>query len=195
MKITELLHESVISETTRPTIDQAKEILAKAGYELIGSGFESLVYKKADSPYVLKLLDAQAVAYMDFISLVKANPNPHFPKFKGNLINVLPGYYYAIRMEHLTPYTLGREVIRTIERYTTQLARTGGIVQNVDPSVLDAFNELEKTQPDIGEAAWLIATKLLINPNYHSDMFDQNFMMRGTTLVFTDPVIFDDTEY
>ena len=195
MRISEILTESVINEVTRPDIDAAKEILTKAGYKMIGGGFESLVFQRPGDPYVLKLIDAYATAYFDFIKLSQSTNNIHFPKFKGQLINVLPGYYLAIRMEPLTPYKGEYKTISALERYAVQFQRANGDESKMNPDVVQQINDVEVVQPGIKKACQLIAMHLFAKEHYESDMAAQNTMMRGNTIVITDPVMFDDNEY
>lgn len=191
MKITELLQESIVNEVTRPPIDDAKEILEKAGYQMIGSGFESLVFQRPGDPHVLKLIDAYATAYFDFIKLAQSSDNPHFPRFRGKLINVLPGYYQAIRMEPLTPLSGNdKAVARIIDNYTKALQDANG-----QPIDFPGIDEVEQSQPGIKEACQMIVDSLYSKQHYFNDLHIDNFMMRGNTIVITDPVIFDDAEY
>lgn len=191
MRISELLHETSLNEVTRPPIEQAQDILSKAGYEMIGSGFESLVFKRPGDSYVLKLIDAYATAYFDFIKLAQSSANLHFPRFKGKITNVLPGYYQAIRMEPLTPLTVnGKRVAKIIDNYTKALQDSNG--KSID---FPGIDELEKDQPGIKEACHLLVTNIFNKKHYYNDMHIDNFMMRGNTVVITDPVIFDDAEY
>lgn len=183
MRISELINESIINEITRPDIDQAQEILKKAGYHEIGSGFESLVFQRPGDKYVLKLIDSGATSYFDFINLAKSSKNPHFPVFKGNLMKVTDNYY-AIRMEPLSVFT-DSKVANLIERYTMKLSKSSS---NELSSV--EMDELEKSQPEIKDACYLVA-KLISEKGYHSDMMTNNFMLRGNTIVFIDPVIQD----
>lgn len=180
MRISELLTESeMLGELSRPPQTEAEQKLIAAGYEKIGSGSWGNVFSKPGDPLVLKLFHPGDQAYTDFVSLAMQNQNnPHFPKFHGKMIKVTDDYN-AIRMERLTP-NKSRELTELLEDYLLVLDGSSEYV-----SRLKLWPLLLKN-PKLKKACTLIAKKLL-NTHY-LDLQPENIMMRGNTIVFTDPV-------
>jgi hypothetical protein len=176
MRINELLNESeILDELSRPPQTEAEQKLMAAGYERIGSGTWGEVFSKPGDPLVLKLFHPGDTAYTDFVKLAMQHQNnPHFPKFHGKMMRVTDDYN-AIRMEKLTPNN-SSELAELLEDYLNGMQYK---------SRLDLWPLLWKN-PKLKEACKLIARNLL-NTHY-LDLQIQNIMMRGNTVVFTDPV-------
>ena len=185
MRINELITESqVLDEITRPnSIKNAEEVLKKAGYEKLGEGLYADVFAKSGADHVLKLFDESDNAYRMFVNMTIQNPNTHFPKFKGKMMKVTNDYY-AIRMENL-------ERLSTANYQKLELMRDyiySYVWNKIQPlSWATSMEKLEKAQPGIKKACDLIA-HLIINDNLRLDLHMRNAMMRGNTIVFTDPV-------
>ena len=188
MKISELLRESeILDEVTRPAMNDAVNILRKAGYRILGTGVFGAVFGKPDANHVLKLFSATDKAYIDFVNLVRENPNPHFPRFKGKLMKITDEYY-AIQMEKLTPIygPEGVELAQLMNNYSRGAGHQGMKYQT-KTEVIEKMRKLEKTQPGIRRACLLIAKRI---PSRRIDIHDENIMMREQTVVITDPVAF-----
>lgn len=180
MRINELLTESKpLGEMSRPNPKEAEEKLLAAGYEKIGSGTWGEVFSKPNDPLALKLFHPEDEAYTDFIKLAMQNQNnPHFPKFHGKMMKVTDDYN-AIRMEKLTP-NKSKALAELLEDYLLVLDGSSEYVNRAKLWPLLLKN------PKLKEACKLIAQNLL---NIHYlDLQPQNIMMRGNTVVFTDPV-------
>jgi hypothetical protein len=191
MRITEIITESeVLDEITRPdTMDNAQQILTKAGYKQIGAGWYADVYAKPDADHILKLFSVTDTAYPKFVNMTIQNPNIHFPKFKGKLMKVNE-HYYAIRMEKLTSFDKTTDIAGEIEDYIGGYANYGKSWPETDvrgKEVTEVIAELEKTQPGITKACDLIS-HLIRSGAAGLDLHHGNLMMRGNTIVFTDPV-------
>lgn len=193
MKIEEILCETeIVNEITRPHERyQAEIVLRQAGYKKLGTGAFAEVYGKKGSEHVLKLFTSRDKAYMEFVKLVIANPNSHFPRFKGNFIRVTDTYY-AIRMEWLQPVPDNKET-----EYVGDILSDYIRIQQNKPKhrlmrtveeINNAMREMEKTQPGISKACKLIANG--ISPGRVIDIHNENYMMRDSVLVITDPVAF-----
>ena len=187
MRINEIITESeVLDEITRPgTIDDAHEILKKAGYAQIGDGYYAEVFAKPGADHVLKLFNSRDKAYQAFVNIAIQNPNTHFPKFKGKMMKITNNYY-AIRMEKLSelagdPRTRG--IIKLMIEYITR-KEDDPFRPFPDQRQMDV---LEKLQPGITEACDVIV-ELLKHNNADVDLHLGNVMMRGNTYVITDPV-------
>jgi len=166
MRLYKLLNEMTIP----PTRHKADTVLAKAGWGILGIGCFAYVYGKPGVPYVLKLFDNNDAAYKDFINLVNANPNPHFPKFHKGLVKV-NDTYSAVRLEPLTPYRGSDRFIEYIIDYT---------------KFKEDESEFFEYDDEFRHACDLIRENLL--PRYRLDIKDVNLMMRGKIVVMTDPV-------
>ena len=184
-----LKHAQVLDEITRPgTIDDAHEILKKAGYAQIGDGYYAEVFAKPGADHVLKLFNSRDKAYQAFVNLAIQNPNIHFPKFKGKMMKITDNYY-AIRMEKLTPIAgisgspRDRGIIKLMIEYITR-KEDDPFRPFPDQRQMDV---LEKLQPGI-TAACDVIVELLKHNDAEVDLHLGNVMMRGNTYVITDPV-------
>ena len=191
MRINELINESqVLDEITRPdTMGNAQSILLKAGYKQIGAGWYADVYAKPDADHILKLFSVTDTAYPKFVNMTIQNPNIHFPKFKGKMMKVNE-HYYAVRMEKLTSFGKTMDIVGEIEDYIYGYANYGKSWPETDvrgKEVTEEMAQLEKTQPGITKACDLIS-KLIRSGLVGIDLHPGNLMMRGDTIVFTDPV-------
>ena len=173
--------EQTLTELSRPSSrNEAEYVLVRAGYAHLGRGQTGSVFQKPGAAYVLKLFDARDTAYLDFIGLATANPNPHFPKFIGKPVRVNDGYH-AIRTELLEPVSKDRltEVVM-IDKYIISM-RNYGNCHNEDYLYVSSHPELQ-------EACDMLAKFLKYKNQYFCDIHEPNVMMRGSTLVMTDPV-------
>jgi hypothetical protein len=175
MRYKEIITESSsLSEIARPkTRVQADAVLRDAGYTRLGKGHFGAVYQKSGKPYVLKVFTAKDYAYKNFINLVKAFPNEHFPKFIGKIINVTPDIC-AIRMEPLSEFKVDpsrKYLLYMINDY---------LAYGKDES------EYMEYHPKMKQACDLIRLHL---SDFSIDVSQNNVMMRGKTLIFVDPVV------
>jgi hypothetical protein len=198
MKIHELFTESDLQEVTRPSLTQAHRRLHQAGYFKLGEGYFASVFYREGESSVLKLFSNRDLGYIDFIRLVGENPNAHFPKFsrRAKAIKITDGYS-AIRMEFLKPlpasttYGSSRQLGDIVYQYILKL-KHGKIapddVVEIDPKIdIEQFMlELERKQPGFIQACKLIANFTRSDSNI--DISEENIMLRGGTLVITDPL-------
>ena len=166
--------------------------LLQAGYKRLGDGYFAKVYGRADADHVLKLFKSRDVAYMAFVNMVMKNPNPHFPAFKGKMMQVTKDYY-AIRMERLTPLPdrteLGDSMSIAIKMERYMNYRNDPDSASGPEAVADTENFmqiLERSQPGITRACDLVVDKL--TPTYLLDLHSANIMQRDNVMVITDPV-------
>jgi hypothetical protein len=174
-------------ELTRPDSHEADKLLQNAGYKKLGTGSYANVYAKEGDPWVLKLFENSDDPYVRFVEIVKKNPNPFFPKFKGKIINITP-HYSAIRIERLSE----------VEHYSTEYTELAGYLDyacygdiwGMKPSetqlniMKTGMKELESKNPGITNAVDILAANM---KPYRSDLHDNNLMKRGNQLVITDP--------
>ena len=182
MRIPELFLETYLNqldELTRPdTMGKAEKVLEKAGYVQLGTGAFASVYVRPGSSNVLKLFYADDTAYIDFVKATLKYPNPHFPKFKGKMMKITDTYY-AVQMEKLREYNGSWKNPSLLSSYIYYLQGLH------DADIADEINALEKEQPGIKAACKIIADKV----GHHLDLASNNLMMRGNTIVITDPVV------
>lgn len=162
-----LVESKLLSELTVPkNYTSASVLLMQAGYRSLGYGAYGGVFQKPGANYVLKIFRNCDRAYMDFVKLAVANPNPHFPKFYGKLVRI-NSKYSAIRME-----CLDFVVKNDWRRIKTYLVLDDDDGADIDRDMLIACD--------------LIKEYLL--PKYTIDIKGSNVMYRGLTPVITDPV-------
>ena len=192
MRINEIITESeVLDEITRPGQGKAEYMLEKAGYEKLGYGVSGVVYAKPGEDHVLKLFRSWDKSYKLFVNFTLQHPNIHYPKFKGKMMKITDEYY-AIRMEKLTPIThdYDRLMVRTMKDYITQ--RIADNFREIDldnaPWWVRDMEKLETKQPGITEVCEELA-KFINETQAGLDLQPANVMLRGNTLVITDPVV------
>lgn len=160
-----------LKEFTRPgKRDDYQKILHNAGYRLIGQGGQAEVYHKPGKEYVLKIFSSRDYAYQDFLKLVMAHPNKHFPKIIGKLVKVSPSVY-AVRLEPLSSLT-------DWEGYDAVRDYMAGRLDDEQEQWLEE-------RPELLDALRLITSEL---GEHSRDLHAGNVMMRGNDLVIIDPV-------
>lgn len=176
---------SRIDEVTRPkSIYDASQKLIAAGYDVLGSGAFGRVFRKPGSPHVVKLFSALDTSYLAFIALAQTHPSPHFPKFIGKVVRVTDDYY-AVRTEPLTPY---RGDSTLIDRYIRYRDAKWEDPQGLTAMQFDDAVEFMEEHPTLRVACDLLKDHLLTNPEFRTDLHNGNIMMRGSTMVLSDPV-------
>ncbi len=178
------------------TITDAMTKLKNAGWYVQGEGGASKVFHKKGYPYVLKLFDNHDKAYIAFIKLVQNNPNIHFPKFFGKLIHVNETYS-AIRIERLKKTTSAVNAVDgkfiafyLSQKYYFDKISSGEISGDMFHAMYQETYDYMKYEPELKQACDLISDHLL--DKFELDIFgvsdDSNLMLRGNTVVITDPV-------
>ena len=177
-------------ELTRPERDEARQILLSSGYKQVGDGAYSEVYAKDDSDHVLKLFSSKDAAYLSYLDMVKKNPNPHFPKAKGNPRKITDEYH-AVRIEKLTPYIGDEKLLWDIHNYlsikgsSSNMSSTASLEKKIPADMLKACDLIAALEvPALNRTGRATDWKR----KAHYDIKVSNFMMRGSTVVFIDPV-------
>lgn len=187
----------------------AKRRLEDAGFEELSHGRHSNVYGHPNLDYVLKVFKKNDPAYVSFYNCASKNQdNPHFPKFRGHLMQIVEGIY-AIRMEKLTHVPVKNEKIQIRilgyinECIATEDSDNGVFERNVklftDYLKIDLENkefytrqiEIYKKYAKISKMFPKLATTIELlkkaKRNHRWDIHEENFMLRGIVPVITDP--------
>lgn len=187
MKISELVGaKSIIG--MRKTPGSIGHLLVQKGFTPLGRGSYGEVYLPPGKDYVLKLIEADDVAYLGFIRNAKSSGNVHFPRVIGSPVKVAE-FVNAVRLEPLQKWT------RTGSDEDEALVWFTWAAQKPDwKSLLDKPNmdrhrrivsELLQKHPDLEKAMELLRTWK--KPGYDWDLHPNNIMMRGGTPVIIDP--------
>lgn len=193
-----------------------KKVLSSHGWKLLGYGVYGAAAEHPNKSYVLKIFvsDNEYVKFVEFAQ--QHQDNPDFPKF-GRGIRNIPGTKFSyVRMERLHPIDLPTITdkyileICLLWKYATQKDITPFpmLVQieienkatslgfTLDELSNDSDNKIEDILMDkfarAGIDTWILALHELLNESERIgidflDLHDENFMIRGETLVILDP--------
>ena len=177
------------------------KLLYNNGFRALGSGSFGTVWDNPNLPYVLKVFTDQDRAYIDWINTARQHSdNPHMPHFVSpRAMRIVPGVM-AVRMEKLTrinqeAYNLIRPINALVENSIRTKLLPSEIVKhlidNRDPGAAepapDTFYAYAQKYLDLVPALDIIC-QFIKKSGYRNDLHDENIMMRGDTMVFTDPV-------
>lgn len=169
------------------TVRTAGQLLHNAGWEEIGTGYHVTVYGKAGNDYVVKIFEGDR-AYIDFLKLVKAHPNKHFPKIRGR--QFISGRLVGVRMEKLFPMpkiNLGGTTISAQSLMDIYLIEKDFPLDGYQKTLKEMAQEYLRDKPELVIALDLIHEHLL--GEHVNDIHSENVMMRRDgTPVLTDPV-------
>jgi len=176
------MHE-IVNEAAKlaPELRLAIANLKKDGWKMLGNGTFGAVMEKDGLDWVLKLFRSDDAAYIAFVHLAQAHPNPHFPVFTRNILS--RGRLSVVRVEKLAP-------CKTY--HVTKFGHLTGLYMETTDDPPDDVNlqkcrDFVKATPALQQACDLIAGNLLGRFNLDIET-ENNVMMRGDTFVFSDPV-------
>ena len=196
------INELQITKDLKNRFASPKEILAKYGWNVLGYGADGAVAENPNEKYVLKLFSTDS-KYTDFVKYI-AQPhqnNPHLPKI-SKAIKQIPGTAFSyIGMEKLQKIS-SKELVGKFfpemcvlkidaERYNMSFAMSYDFTfsdqyRQVKLHGNDIWNKIRK--PD---DAWFSLSEMLYSfarkEKLNIDLHDDNFMLRGNTLVIIDP--------
>lgn len=195
MRLTEFVNRKKLNELSKPDYDESDQILQKAGYKLLGAGSYGSVYTKPGANYVLKVFMADDTAYKDYVKLCMTHNNPHFPKFTGKLVKV-SNDVLAVRTEMLSEiggefdshdYDQMNRYMKFRAKYENDehMVEQGGYVERDFYHIMS----LDETHNGLKNALDIIADQLIGRDGYEPDLYHENIMLRGNTVVITDPII------
>jgi hypothetical protein len=207
MKITELIG---IKNQTRDLPKNPRKVaqyplgtewhkaLYNNGFRALGSGSFGTVWEHPKLSYVLKVFTADDVAYANWIATaIQHKSNPHMPKFVSpKPFTIVPGVM-AIRMERLS------DISQSAYEFLTPIQKIidTAVINKISPGTIIVRKGMEmesspkyknfmaycRSYPDFVPALDILA-KFIGRPGYRQDLHDENIMMRGPVMVFTDPV-------
>ncbi|MCK9532592.1 MAG: hypothetical protein M0R77_18945 [Gammaproteobacteria bacterium] len=187
MRLDEFVNNKILNELDMPrTRGLAGNILKSNGYEKIGRGAYASVWAKPGENTIVKIFDNDDSSYKKFINLTLSNPNDHFPKIKGKMFQI-NDRYTAIRIERLEPVDKAKYIQLGLAPVYNYLNYVKNSRSHMSPegteTMLAKIDELDKNQPGIKKALDLIAKNF-----EYFDFNPDNVMLRGNTIVITDPV-------
>jgi hypothetical protein len=179
MKLKDLFEAVEIPEVGSSKL--LKEMLERYGFSRIGHGNHSDVFCKPGDNYVLKVNTPPIdIAYLSYINYVHSkNDNPNLPKIsKIRWFGKGTDKFFMVPIEKLEPMPT-QEVANLIHvwlgYYTQDKELTPELAKQLIP-----YQNLINTIKDIDEN--------LIGGGIILDLNKDNFMLRGKTVVLTDPV-------
>lgn len=203
MKINELQ----LSKDVKKYDNNPEKILSKNGWKVIGDGVESAVAEHPNKSYVLKLFYTRS-RYVDFVKFAQEHQsNKHLPRF-GRYVRPVPGSIFSyVRMEKLKPILTSKllsdyfpEIVAVFLKFNGFGKGSGATwFENIVKKKFDNelglgwdTNKIQELWDNIGkhvDSHWLSLLDELKSLNINVDFHDENFMLRGKTLVIIDPFI------
>jgi hypothetical protein len=174
----------LLNENPRRFGYRAGERLLAAGYQQLGkSGSRGTVYHKPGANFVVKVFSNDP-AYAAFVDLASRHPNPHFPRFFGRLVHI-DDMYAAIRIEVLRE--LPRDRFDDLDHISTYLWGLGKDIARYPLKQQDYLDAVQwmQARPPLQQACDLIHQHL---SKFLLDIKADNLMLRGETIVLSDPV-------
>ena len=197
--------------------DHINDIIKRTGWKILGSGTEGIVCEHPSKKYVLKIYQNTSRYNQFVEYAQKNQSNPHLPKFSRFVREVPGTRYNYVRMEKLklcfrpenyrpefvylylaginkgvktlcdSPLSTVREFL--VEHFPEYLGNYRNIV-TIDFD--EVFLVLRKICGRIPDDEWIVLCNELIDlilklSKRHMDVGGGNVMLRGKTLVITDP--------
>jgi hypothetical protein len=172
------------------------KVLYNNGFKSMGSGSFGTVWEHPKLSYVLKVFTADDIAYTNWVSTaIQLKSNPHMPRFiSSKPFTIVPGVM-AARMERLTriseaAYMMLDQINAVIEVATIERIPPSEIISRRGDNLSSRFIpfiEYCKKYLDFIPALDIVY-EVAMRPGFRSDIHDENIMMRGPVIVFSDPV-------
>ena len=175
-------HQNAMIDNWR---DYANELLGPHGFKSVGVGYYGTVYVHPTYPFALKVFRKDS-GFTEWFRFAKQNQsNPFVPKLKGQLVTILKGYIYAVRMEKLErpPNKFGRVDQNQLNEQSILFMK-----------YFNYFNKrgLPKDLPIIGDENIDSIFQIFSDNKDKLDLGPNNIMVRGDQIVVTDPLAGDD---
>ena len=208
MKIQELEITKIVKRTGDPP-----EILQQAGWQVLGYGVDGAVGQHPTKPLAVKLYNSRS-SYSDFVDYVQSHEsNPHLPRFVRYIRDVPGTHLSYVVLEKLQDgglYQLVKThpgeilslyvIAKKMNRVTIQ-AEYQFLLDMLRLPQLPQFEELAtvyqklRIQPPSQEWTQAVMDLAVMSRKRGLgwDLDEKNVMLRGNTLVITDP-FYNDTE-
>lgn len=205
------------AETRTPASTEIRNTLRKKGYKLLGSGVDATVWAKNEGEVIKIIMpddhQGSGVAgdtFMKFYEFCKQNPNlDNLPKFFGQEVQVFQADgkdYVMVTMERLSPITrhsFQEAMVWILSDLATKRMDWQSALKTMNdettwdnygemptPDILKRLNSMNRRE--LLELEVLYKLMVLL---YHKgrinktgwDLHTENAMMRGDTIVITDP--------
>ena len=168
-------------------VDYLGRLRDKHGLEKIGRGSFSIVFPHPTDPDVVVKLSVRDRAYMAWVRFAQTRPHnrwlPRILDVQPVEVSDHPGEVWAVFMPQLTP--------------ASEAGVRSAFSREIAPwADLDAFSQRTR----LSFPVWRQVLSMTVDPDTKAlaqfmiqhfnrlDLFDHNFMMRGSQLVFTDPI-------
>lgn len=179
--------------------------LSQSGFDIktLGIGAYAVVFSHPNKNYAYKVVTTSDYGYLKFLRYVKSNQdNPHLPKIYGRPLSVkmplrkknpwMSGNFLIIKMEKLTPATskTATPTFEKIDFYVNTFSDfVGGYLTLTDLEYHEQkiMYDIERNWPELADVLQWIAKNQSPNDGVDIDLHNENVMMRGGTLVVTDP--------
>lgn len=169
---------------------QVGHLLMRRGFTRLGGGTFGEVFQPPGKDYVLKLIDADDRAYLDFIRKAKPSGNPHFPQVIGAPVRVT-SMVNAVRLEPLQQLTRSRNDEREALVWFTWAAQEPNWMERLKEPGMEHHQrivmDLLEKHPNLVRAMELLRQWKSATPGARWDLHPGNIMMRGTVPVIIDP--------
>jgi hypothetical protein len=159
-------------------------LLTDNGWKRVSSGLYANIYSIDGYQWYLKIFESRDVCYKSFVEFVKENPNKHFPKFRGSIVQ-LNNKFSAIRVEPLQ--LLDGKEANNYYKYGLLLNNFEGDFTGVNPIINGMpVKKFEKEHASICDAIKLLHFNFATT-KCHYDMHMDNIMSRNGVPVIIDP--------
>lgn len=206
MNLRELEISTKLSQIGHPASYKLHRIMSDHGWNILGTGMEATVAEKPGAPYVLKVFPATS-KYVLFVQFCQQHAhNPHLPRFSRYVRPVPHTTFSYVRMEKLKPV----QETMLMRSYAPYLCAVDHVFRSEDRSPvfwnhamsrwdLDELPE-KRGYADLAAcaqkapASWRQVVEQLVQlmqaqQMKQFDLHSNNMMLRGSTLVITDPFV------
>lgn len=160
---------------------ELEDYFTKNGYKILGSGFFSNVWGKPGEKFVIKVGNNDTIndCYLDFMNFIKSNQSQHLPKI-GKIREFKS--WYLIPIEKLDVLTLptNRDDAHFVHAYWKCHKKFS------DEAFCDRAEAGKTTYPELYSLLEKLKTQFVDKCGL--DIGFSNMMLRGQTLVITDPL-------
>lgn len=182
------VNESVLTEFTRPSYQDAVVRLRNAKYEKIGYGWFADVFAKIGDPYVLKLYSTGDIGYAGFLKFAMDNQDDqHVVRIKGKPMRI-NDEYSAVRLERLK--TNGRIMIGEYEfsHLSSIIAKAYLKTTPLNDQYKGFVNVMRQRYPGWLESIYRLCD-FAFREGLDEDLGTGNVMFRGNVPVLVDPLV------